>query len=331
MLIALALVGEEVPPTLFDAPPKRLPETLDGSHVTAIGFTRDSRIAVGTETGRIEIREHDGSPTVAGGRQLDLSSIVALAFSSDGKYVAAATLRSVYIVDLFRLQTIIKVNPFDADDYLAGINSIALNSHATHLAVGDLNVTVYDIRSRSRIAVLSSTPFGEYGERGEYKSLSFTDEFLYASDVFGTDVWASWTWKLASSFQCSCFHELKWSPDQRWASFGTADGHVLLWDGASKRPTKDVTAAIAPGVYTGDTAVSNDASMLFAGLSTGEVLAWTHGGDLPAGRVRVGTRPLLWLRLSPDGRQVIAGEESDEFIDAARAYRHDLWMVAVRR
>ncbi|GAA3818626.1 hypothetical protein GCM10022226_43920 [Sphaerisporangium flaviroseum] len=314
---------------LIGARAVRLPGGLDGSAVTAIAFTADGQVVAGTATGTVELRDANGAAAPAHARKVAASPIVQVASSRDGLTVAAATIRSVYVLSRPGLEVRDRIEVSGPDE--AGIRSLALDAYGRLLAVGRLDVAVYDLGTGRRAITLTAPPSGRHEQRGEYESLAFTPDTatLYASDTFRTETWSVQGWKARSSFRCGCFHPLRWSATARWAGFGTADGHVLIRDGARGMTTRDVTAAPAPGSYIGDTAINDDASMLLAGLNTGEVLAWTRDRDVPAGRIRVGTGEIALLRLSPNGRRLIIGERTERFMEQAQAYHQNLWMVTV--
>ncbi|MFB9251495.1 WD40 repeat domain-containing protein [Sphaerisporangium melleum] len=317
------------PAALIGAPAVRVAEPLDRSAVTAVAFTGGGGLVVGTSTGRVEFRAAGVAATPQAVLQVAHSPVMALAASGDGATVAAATAGGVQLLDTAR-PALGRFVEFPADGVYGVTTALALDRHARLLAVGTDDVSVFEVSSGRRVALLSQPSPAKGGERHVYTSMAFSADggALHTGDIFGDDAWRTGDWRLRSTMWCVCFHPARYSPAARWASVGTSDAHVLVRNPATGTTTRDLTIDVAPRSYTGDTAIS-DGGLLFAGSSDGRVLAWRPDRDLPAGQVKVTTGEIGLLRLSPDARWLVAGRAGD-VVPGTGLDPYTLWLLPVR-
>lgn len=286
--------------------PSVLPAAADHSPITALAFSPSGELAVGTTTGRLEFRGEDG--TMSRGKGFDRvdGAIVSIAYSMDGATIAVATATTVYLAG--GESGGIRIRLTDDPDPLDPVSAVALSPDGRLLAVGRFGVDLFDTRTRRPLASLTQPVVTE---RGTYETMAFSADgrTLYASDDSGTETWVRTGWVLKSSFECRCFHHASFSSNARWASLGTADAHVLVWDAVQGRTVRILTVSTTPKAYTGDTAISNDGKTLVAGSGTGDVLVWKGGGRQPSGKIRLTDSEVESVVLSPDASRAIVGSE----------------------
>jgi WD40 repeat protein len=302
--------------------PSLLPAAADHSPITAFAFSPSGELTVGTATGRLEFRGEDGTISERKGLGLDRvdGAIVSIAYSLDRATMAIATATTVYLVGGESGGTRIRLT--DDPDPLDPISAVALSPDGRLLALGRFGVDLFDARTRRLLASLTQPVVAD---RGSYETIAFSadSQMLYASDYSGTETWVRTGWKLKSSFECRCFHHASFSSNARWASLGTADAHVLVWDAVQGRTVRTLTVSTAAKAYTGDTAVSNDGTMLVAGSGAGDLLVWKGDGRQPSAKIRLTDNEISSVALSPDSSRAVVGSAPA----AGRGRR--LWLVRI--
>jgi WD40 repeat protein len=302
-----------------------LPPPADGSPITAVAPGVDGLMAVGTLSGRVEIRKGSGlAPGDNVVQALD-EPIIAVAISGDGKVFAASGRTMMYVgavaepeADAVRFI----LTEYDSDTWEG---AFALDQHGTRLAIGGNSLSIHDTRTGRRIASFDQ-PNPQNTERAPYEQVAFSPDGsrLLATDYFFADIFDLQRGSLVRSVQCRC----QWSPDTRLLVEGGSDGHLRVWDATTGAVSRNLTVLIDPKDYFLGT-VASDQGQLYSYTSDGALAAWGDGKSaaaqisLDAAGESVGGS----IAISPDSRYLLVGLSDGEFMEDVHQYEAHYWVV----
>jgi hypothetical protein len=114
------------------------------------------------------------------------------------------------------------------------------------------------------------------------------------------------------------------SRDAEFATFGTADAHVLFWDVSSAKLVADETVSTELGDHVYGTAVSLDGTRVLAGTASGQVLAWEPRSDTSLDPIRPSGQPIVRAEATDDGRLFLVEGQKAGF-----KVGHDRWLIRI--
>jgi len=270
----------------------------------ALDYSPDGRLlAVGGEHGRVTL--WDARTLAPAGSLAGLRDWTqAVAFSPDGRLLAAADVNGEHprtrIWDARR-------HTLTAFRSGLGANSLAFSPDGRLLAGagGEQGMEVRDVRTSRSVATFRTPELARSVAFSPDGRLLFVGLFNGAGQFFSTRDWRPVGAQIRGQGQ-RLLHP-RFTPNGRTLATSSADGTVMLWDVASRRPIGS-PLTVQPDVFV-SAALSRDGSRLYA-LPTG-----TRG-------LRIELSPELWKRQAC----AIAGREltRHEWQDAlpGRPYRH---------
>lgn len=236
-------------------------------------------VVQGTDAGRVRIFGK-GNDQPRNEFLTDGSAIAALDISDDETTVAAATHgRSLWVWKLVSgdVYTIRNTPEWSV---------IALNANGERLAAAEFVVAIYDVRAQRLVMTVEPPPRDE--GRGTYNDVAFSTDMKVVAAVSneGADSWDLSTGNRAwPVMECSCdARQSALSSGARFAVFGTADGHVLLWDLVTGCETVDRTISAKSHTVSG-AAVTATGHLVFAATGYGDVVIWHSGSRQAVGEM----------------------------------------------
>jgi WD40 repeat protein len=269
--------------------------TLD-EHVSypyshSLQFSADSKLLAGSDA--VMVKLWDG----ATGKTIDsfvlgrLWPIQALAFSSDGRTLAATTKNEIY---LWNVKTSRNVAILRTE----GASSLALDRDGRTLALGGSGVSLWDVATGTRAATLATG-----GWHDQYVVAFSRDYKMLAA---GNNQGAMLCWwdvqqpkkpKKRIEFGLTSVHSLAFSPDGKLFASAHDKDRVKLWDGATGN---NITTLISNQVVA--VAFSHDGKTLAAAGSDGTVRLWDPVAAKNTTTLSGHDRPVASVAFHPNGR-----------------------------
>lgn len=325
-----------------------LPEAIQGETVTAVALGRDGLLAMGTAGGRVRLVDRQLRPVP--GREWIAKGfpVSKLAFSADGSTLAGVTAQGHLWTWRFAAGElhVMKKQLTGTDD----VSAIALSSDGQRLVAVGFNVWVFDGRS-GKLTATFEQPVPS-GGTGQYDAVAFTADTT-AVVAAGIDQGGSETvqgddggevqgkggvhiWRLAGSAtapparqSCQCPADgAALTDDGRFATFGTSDAHVVVWDARQRRPLGEQTISAEPGDHVYGTAVSADGNRVAAGTANGKLALWDPAADRMLGRTRFSGEPITRVEMSDDGKLVLVEGQKANVLEAPVG-AGDRWLVTL--
>jgi hypothetical protein len=213
---------------------KPLARSVDGSRIATASVMPSGRIAVGTTSGTIEPRDSDGYLVTDDGKLVGATTIDQIALSRGESTYAVKTLSTnpdgspsgeVFVVKQDTHRTHVFQMPEFANP---GSLTIALDNDGSRLARADISVTIIDTRTFRTVADLDQGSIAALPKLYSAAAFSKDDRSLVASGYYSTDIWDTSSWRLKADPVRLCGPS-NLSPNSRWSSCGTFDGHVIKW------------------------------------------------------------------------------------------------------
>ncbi|MCP4699906.1 MAG: hypothetical protein GY862_24100 [Gammaproteobacteria bacterium] len=224
------------------------------------------------------------------------SPFLAIAFSPDGKFLAAASDDSVYLWDV----------QSGAYSRLKGNNvivAVAFSPDGKLLAAGsDHAVYLWDMKTNREIKRLQ-------GHSKSVRAVAFSpDGKLLASGAGDADIRL---WEVRSGREIKRLqghsdgvNSLAFSPDGKLLASGSSDAEIRLWDAASGSTIKRLAG---DSELINSVAFSPDGKILASGAKDGIIRLW----EMPAGReirrLKKHSLDVNSVAFSPDGKFLISG------------------------
>lgn len=285
---------------------------IPGEEVRRAALGPRGLIVLGTHTGHVRVLTEADGP-VRHEFTTDGSAVSALAISRDESIVAAATVnQAIWVWNLESLQT-------HTVQTTREWSAIALSNDGKWIAAAEFDVAIFDIRAQT-LAMTFKQPVREAGS-GTYNAVAFSDDSDVVAAVSneGADSWRLSTRSPAwPTVVCACSADgSALSRNARLAIFGTADGHVLLWDlVAGGRATVDYTVTAAPDDHVYGTGVTTTGERIVAGTANGEVEVWEPTSRTTVGTASFDAAPVVRTDLTEDGTRVLVSIQVDSLPSA---------------
>ncbi|MFF3861424.1 WD40 repeat domain-containing protein [Streptomyces sp. NPDC002209] len=248
-----------------------VPSVTGAGRVTAVAAVDEKRFLMGTSQGKvinIEMRPGQSPASTV------LTSVPAqvrdLTLSGDGRTVAVTD-----AAGLVRVQGLRGGAPNDFRiDLTEG--PVTLNRSGTEFAYGQFTITLMDTRTR-QARTLPAKPVPN-GGRSAYDDWAITDDGrVLAAGAEGIDMWyLNEPEKASKPITCACpAASVALSPDGRYATYGTVDGHAVVVDIDKRAVLEDKTLSPRPDDFVGTVTAFGSGSYFAAGTSTPErVVIW---------------------------------------------------------
>jgi eukaryotic-like serine/threonine-protein kinase len=305
--------------TLWDAATgQRLWSRIEkGTQLCSVRFSPDgSRIAVGT--GGFNRSEDDAHAScmlwdAASGAKLKTipgrsGGTPALCFSPDGRRIALAFMKEVEVVDLADPSVVRRFG-----DYPSFVYTVAFSPDGTKLATGGAlaPTRIWDLESGKILM-----RFYDPGAR----AVAFSpDGKLFAmcpGQTGGIQVFDSASGDERGGFRASQTNSIAFTPDGTGLASGDAQGLIKLWDLKLTSPIGFRHRARDSSTWKWIQAVAfhPDGKLIATGCRDNAVRLWDDQGNLvrtwegPTPRGNYWEDAIWSLALSPDGKQVVAGQ-----------------------
>ncbi len=294
------------------------PLTANPLPVSSVAFSPDGRtLAVGGAYGTVQLWDPVTHRRL--GSQLTASSFTSIAFSPNGRLLAAVAGGTVQLLDLATHSQLVLLGPVgpspgspNPTTPLSFVTSIAFSPDGRLLALASSDglVQLWNVATYRLFAVLVA------GNPGSVTSIAFSPDgrLLALASQDGTVR----LWDLATGRQlgsplagdAGSFDSVAFSPDGRLLASGSGDGTVELWDLATARQLgSTLTAATKAGFYTG-VAFSSDGSTLASASQDGTVRLWDVATHKQLGLPLTGdTGPVTSVAFSPDGSTLASASQ----------------------
>jgi WD40 repeat protein len=289
-------------------PPSRLPSSFGRAKVTAAALNGRGAVALATSAGSVRLirpgTQAVDRHVVSGRRIIDLT------VSDDNSTVAGfAGIEDPALIWIWHVST----NKLEFADAPYAAAVVALTGNGARLAAGGFDIDVYNLVTGNRIGAIRPKP--RPGGSSAYEAIVFGPQggMLAAAAVEGVDLWNVHTGlRRRPALNCpSCGADgVALSKDGRFVAYGTADGHVLLWDVNTKRIVLDKT--VSPrGDHVYGVAVTPDGSRVAAGTSAGLVVTYDTrtGGEIERAHPSAQAQAVVALSMSDDGHTLLVQEQ----------------------
>jgi WD40 repeat protein len=227
------------------------------------------------------------APTLRG----PVGDVVGLAFSRDGKLVAAAGV-NVVVWDT-RTKKIVRTLPVDADGVSFSPDGLALATGGS-----DGTVALYDVRTGRKRAVFA--PGGSIAD----VDISPDGKLLAAASLTGTaTVWDIARRRPAASLSGpTAAYALRFSPDGKLLAVVDSSGGVSLWDVAHHRRLGQL---LGHGGVVGSVDFNRSGRRIVTVSDDGKVRLWDVATESLIGAPLPGSNTGGWASFFPDGKHVL--------------------------
>lgn len=133
-------------------------------------------------------------------------------------------------------------------------------------------------------------------------------------------------------FACACGgSNTAFSGNGKTLAIGTKDGHVLLYEIASRRLLWDVAAVAGMGDHVYELAFTRGDRYLVAGTSAGWIAVFDVAKGRVVERMQIDTEPIIMLQTSDDGRLVVIGTQTHFTLEQPPDGRPRMNKIEIRR